>query len=257
MASENRAPPIIEAVATSSIESTPYDPIEDAKLVHGSAQTKAPVRRWSWSKKKKEALRLVMGGSAIVDVAEKVGAHRNSIMLWMKAPEWLAEAQRLVGEGQLSTKLRRLKMTSVIADQLGVKAVQALKDDNFNPATTGLLLREHTSYVKAERELYGEGAQPQQGSQGGTIQIVLGGSGPNAASPVDEGKQATAVLALKDFMKGYDPNLAVVAHSPQEAMLLLAEKVLQESNLLDMIREEDRAEMRSAQEAEEAGRRRR
>lgn len=257
MTAQNEAPPIIEATVTSSKESTTYDPVANAKIVHGTAQIGARGRRWSWSKKKKEALRMLMAGSTVVDVAEKIGAHRNTITLWMKAPEWTIEAQRYVSEGQLSTKLRRLKMTSVLADQLGVKAVQALKDDNLDPVRAGLLLREHTSYVKAERDLYGETTGGQNTGGQGTINIVLGGTGPNGAAPVDEGKQATAILSLKDFMKGYDPGLAVVAHSPQEAMLLLAEKVLQESNLLDLIREEDRAEMRSDQEAEQAGKRRR
>lgn len=255
MAGENEAVPMPVVTVVSTGRSTSSDPASLAKSVQGTVVSKAPSRRWKWTKKKKEALNYLMKGHSVTDVASKVGAHRNTIMLWMKAPEWSAEAQRWVGEKQVSTKLRRLTMTTAIADQLAAKSVKALEDDEIDPSQAGLVLREHLNYVKAERDLFGENDQQAPHGPGTALHIHLGA--PGQPAPVNSEVQATAVMAFRDFMSKYDPALAVVARSPQEAAALLAEKVLQESNLLDTIREEDRETMRQEQEVAEAAKRRR
>lgn len=255
MAAENGAEPNTVVVEIPSGKSTASDPLALAKTVQGAVVSKAKGRRWKWSKKKKEAFSLLMKGLAITDVASKIGAHRNTLSLWMKAPEWVAEAQKYVGEKQLSTKLRRLTMTTAIADQLAAKSVKALEEEDIDPSTAGLMLRSHLEYVRAERDLFGDGEGQAQGGTGPALHIHVGA--PGQPQPVGGPVQATAVLAFRDFMAKYDPNLAVVARSPQEAAALLAEKVLQESNLLDTIREEDRETTRLEQEAAEAIKRRR
>ena len=254
MAEQDGAAPGVTVTVEPPAKSTGSDPASLAKIVQGQVVTKGKRTRWKWTKRKKDAFKLLMQGAGVSETAERVGAHRNSVMLWMKAPEWLADAQRYVSEAQVSTKLRRIKMASVIADQLGAKSLKALAEDDLDVGKTGLVLREHLNYLRAERDLFGE----EQGggvAPGGTINITVGAPGQPQA--VSEGRQATALLAFREFMERYDPNLAVAAHSPQQAAAVLAEKVLQESSLMDTIREEDREEMRAETEAAEAAKRRR
>jgi hypothetical protein len=175
----------------------------------------------------------------------------------MKAPEWTAEVQRALSEEQTSSKLKRVKLTAAIADQLGAKALRELQKDDLgsiDPGRAGLVLREHLNYVKAERDLYGETGQ--QGQQPGLV-INIGAPGANGTPAVSSERAATAVLSFATFMEAYDPQLAVVARSPQEAAALLMEKALQESPLLDHIREEDREQFRREAESEEANKKRR
>jgi hypothetical protein len=254
MASGTEAVPTTAQTVVSGVESTTSDLLALAKTVQGQVVSKARGRRWKWTKARRDALKLVLSGTPIVDVAERVKAHRNTIMGWMKQPEWMAEAQRAISESQVTTKLRRLKMTSIITDKLGVHSLKALEGDSIaNVQEANLALRAHLEYVRSERDLFGEGEQ--QGGQPAGVHIHLGAPGqPQAVGSVN---QATSLLSFREFMLKYDPGLAVVAHSPQEAALLLAEKVLQESNLLDIIREEDRAVMHQEDEVSEAAKRRR
>lgn len=257
MAIEDRATPNVEVKVVTAEKSTTSDSTGLVKTVQGTVVSRSggkPGRRWKWTPRKKEAFRLIMQGSNITEAAEKAKVHRNSLAEWMKAPEWLAEAQKYVSESQVSTKLRRLKTTTIIADQLAAKSMKALQDEDMDTGQAGLVLRSNLEYLRAERDLYGEGADQPHGP-GTVLQINVGA--PGQPQPVDSDKAATAVLAFKDFMSKYDPELAVAARSPSEAAAVLAEKVLQESGLLDTIREEDRTALRQEAEDLEALRRKR
>lgn len=255
VAETDSAAPEVVVVPELPEKSSGSDPVALAKVVHGTALSGPRGTRWKWTKRKREAFKLIMQGAGISETADRVKAHRNSIMLWMKAPEWMAEAQKYVTEAQVSTKLRRIKMASVIADQLGAKSLKALAEDDLDVGKTGLVLREHLNYLRAERDLFGEEAGGGGAAPGGHVHIHVGA--PGQPQPVDDGRQATAMLSFIDFMQKYDQNLAVMAHSPQHAAALLAEKTLQESSLIDTIREEDREAMRKETEAAEAAKRRR
>lgn len=256
MTPENEAVPSVDVKVVTEENSIGSDPVALAKTVQGAVVSKAPAprSRWKWTKKKREAFRLIMQGGTITDVAEKVKAHRNSVMVWMKHPEWQAEAARHLGETQGTTKLRRMKVTSILADKLGAHSIKALDDDDIDVSKAGLTLRSHLEYVRAERELFGEG-EGNNGGPGTAVHVHLGSLGQPQA--VSGALQTTAVMAFKDFMDKYDPKLAVAARSPQEAAVLLMEKTLQESNLLDIIREEDREQTRVEAEEQEAAKRRR
>lgn len=221
----------------------------------GNARTvKADAFRWNG--KKRDALKMQLSGHTIVAIAEKLNVHRNTITNWMKDPAWMAEAQRTLREGQMTSKLKRLKSTSVLADKLAVAADEMLENDRFikHPGAASLVLQQHSSYVKAERELYGE-SDGAPGSSAPIININVGGQG--GAVPVSEGKEGTSMLAFTEFLHKYDPNVEVLARSPQEAVMLGLEKVLQESTLLDTVRAEDKEMVRQEVEAEESAKRRR
>lgn len=253
---EKSATPKVEVTVESSASSTTSTVSEEPRIVHGSVVARAPGPKWKWSPKKREALNLLLSGGTVTQVAERVGVHRNTLTNWTKTHAWLQEQKRYIEEEQISSRLRRVKTTAVIADKLGAKALGELSKElsEIDPTRAGLMLREHLNYTKSERDLYGENQQG-QGGPGTAININLGG--PNGAPLPSAEHQATALTSFTQFLAAYDPVLAVVAHSPQEAAALLAEKVLQESNLLDTIREEDREEFRREADAEESAKRRR
>lgn len=226
-------------------------------VVHRPAQ-RAPGDSWKWTKAKKEALRLTMNGAPVTEVAERLGVHRNSITNWMKHPAWLEEAQRQFNDSRTSSKFRRLKTTTIIADKLGVKAAQAIdkEEGDVDVNRAGLFLRTHLEYAKAEKDIYSGDGNGQQNAPLVNINVQQNG-GTSPSDKAADSRRGTDLLSYKEFLRAYDPNLAVVARSPQEADLLMAEKVLQESNLLDIIREEDREQMRAEQEASEVAKRRR
>ena len=213
--------------------------------------------RWKWSEKKRKALKQLLAGSPSTEVAERLDVSRNTLLNWSKHPEWIARVQQILHETQTASKLRRISMTGAIADKLGAQAYKALdtKDEEGNPKeldpNAGLFLRSHLEYAKAERQFFGEegGAS---GNIGPIVNITVGGNGPNSVAPVNLAQESTSLVAFRDFVKRYDPKLAVVAHNPEEAAALLVEKVMQESNLLDTVREENRAEFRVEAELEEA-----
>lgn len=253
---EKSATPKVEVTVESAVDSTTSVISEAPRVVQGSVVARAPEPKWKWTPKKREALNLMLSGGTVTQVAERVGVHRNTLTNWTKTPAWLAEQKRYIEEEQISSRLRRVKTTAIIADKLGAKALSELSKDlkEIDPTRAGLMLREHLNYTKSERDLYGENGQP-QGGPGTAININVGG--PNGTPLPSTEHQATALTSFTQFLEAYDPALAVVAHSPQEAAALMAEKVLQESNLLDTIREEDREVFRREADAEEATKRRR
>lgn len=222
------------------------------KIVHGTAQTKGLLAKdWKWTTKKWKALKLMLAGASVLQVAKSIGKHRNTVHNWSNHPVWQAEMATRLRQMQSSTKLRRVRATTVLADKLASKSLKLLsgKASKIDVARAGLVGRMHLEYAKAERAFFGENAE-----SGATpmVNIIVGGNSPGSVAPVADEKASTAVLAFEEFMMKYSPDLAVEASSPQEAAALIAEKVLQESNLVDIIREEDREVLRKESEAADA-----
>lgn len=210
------------------------------------------VQRARWGTKKREALRLALHGAGPVEIAAKLGIHRNTVTNWAKSPEWLNEIRRSMGENQLSSKLRRVYTTTLLTDKLASHALKALDETDIDTTKAGLFLREHANYVKLEREQYGE--QP-GGGEGGhpAININIGG----APLQAENSAPTTASIPFKEFLDQLPSTMEIEADSPQEAVATLTQRALQDTELLDKVRTEDKADLVLEAEAEEAARRKR
>ena len=225
-----------------------------------SLPTPPAKEEWVWDKKKRVAFRMAMEGAGPVDIAKKIGVHRNTIRNWSRTPEWLTELRTRIQEKQLSTKLRRLDVHEALTDTLSVRAAEAMGGQIPSFQLTGIFLKEYREYMKAERELYGEnvkgtgGAGGGQGNGGGgpLVNINLGNTNPaEAESELD-------ALAFKDFLKsGTADGETIEAESEQEALVLKARAMLKTTDILDRIHEADKKEDHAESVREEAGKRRR
>lgn len=117
-------------------------------------------------------------------------------------------------EAQLTTRLRRLKMTSMLADQLGAQSLRELQAETLDTKKAGLVLREHLDYAKAERELFGDDRRSERSPER-SLHVYLGA--PNNPAPLVGGSDPMVVAGFRDFMKGYDPTLAATPIDPDAA----------------------------------------
>lgn len=214
------------------------------------------IKPWKWTRTKRLAMKMALNGAGPVEIADKVGKHRNTVRNWTNRPEWIAELERLVRESQVFTKLRRINTTGAITDRLAFKALKALQnEDKVDTVQAGLFLREHASYARLEREMYGESVGG--GVAKGAVNITLNGGQPQADVKAD----TTASIAFRDFMAEHDESLfsgvVIDAPNPQAALVEATRTLLQESTLLDKVHEEDRAQLQAEAEAEAAAKRKR
>lgn len=254
MGTEKEALPKVE-IATASEGA--HDASPGAQIVPGTVTKVVGARPWKWTEKKRAALKHVLDGKGVVEIGKLLDVHRNTVRNWLSDSTFQDAIRRRVSERQTNTKLKRLRATEILTDTLATRAAESIRDPQaIDPNKARLFLQEHRAYVREERDLYGEGQSGgAQGGPGTMVNIVMGGQ--NGPSPVDGERRSTAMLAFSDFMAAYDPAMTVIAATPQEAAARIAEKVLQESNLIDTIREEDRAILNQEAAAEAEAKRRR
>lgn len=195
--------------------------------------------RWTWDKKKRLAFRMSLEGTPQVDIAKKLGVHRNTIRNWTRTREWLTELKNRIQEKQMSTKLRRLNMVDDLVDDLHDKAKEIINTDKpVHPGTAGVFIKEFREYVRTERELYGENmkgqASLQAPQQGALVNINVSDQGPVIVE--------ASGMAFKDFVKqNTAAGETIEAESSQEAMIAKTRSLLTNTDLIDSLNEEDKA----------------
>jgi hypothetical protein len=237
--------------------------VVDAEVVSTAivkAEPTPPVKEeWVWDKKKRVAFRMMLEGFGPVDIAKKIGVHRNTIRNWSHANEWLVELRNRIQEKQLSTKLRRLDLTEVLTDKLAVRAAQAINGEIPSFQLTGIFLKEYREYTKSERELYGEnnkggggggGPSPQGGA---LVNINVGGQ----TTPAENMSEIDAV-SFRDFLKSrVAEGTTIEAENEQEALVAATREILMHTDALDQIHEADKKLDHEEAAKEEAQKRRR
>jgi hypothetical protein len=143
--------------------------------------------------------------------------------------------------------LRRLRAVTAVTDALGVRALKAVTEKTL-PAGTRVLLDQHRRYVKAEQVAFEDVTGTPQTPGFVSLSLLL----PSDIDPKRMGR-LTDRLTMREMLDTYaraGGSSAVTAPSPQIAAALLIERVLQNTNLLDIIRAEDAEEMHREREAE-------
>lgn len=215
-----------------------------------------PGEVWAWTRVKRRALDLTLEGLPIGQIADKLGKHRNTIRNWWHSPEFKGEVQRRITEYATSMKLRQSHRSSVLSEALFTKATRLMKEaleegGKIDIGQSQLVLRELRDYQREEREL-----------AGGTVArvehriFVEGGETPEAK------RDSASARSFHEFLKEHVPHVTSLKTmpadtTPQEALVEVAAELLQSTDLLDKIGEEDKITDREEAEAAEAIKRKR
>jgi DNA-binding CsgD family transcriptional regulator len=269
--------PVVEVPADPEIPKSSPGDIQDptpANIVQNAAQSTPPgdepeddpktaivvagvATEWVWTKVKRRALELTMEGVPVGQIADKLGKHRNTIRNWWHSPEFKVEVQRRMSEYTTSMKLRQTHRTSVLGEALYTKATRLMAEalaagGKLNIGESQFILRELRDYQREEREV-----------TGGTVarvehRVLFEGGGETAEAK----KDSASARSFHEFLKEHVPHVTSLKAlpadaSPQDGLIEVAAELMQATDLLDKIGEEDRITDREEAEASEAMKRKR
>lgn len=218
--------------------------IVDAEVVSSETsivkKEEAPVEAWTWDKKKRVAFRMMLEGHPHISIAKHLGVHRNTIRNWSRTPEWLAEMRARIAEKQTATKLRRLSMTDEAIEKLNERFLSAVEPNSeMGPKMAAVFIKELREFIAAERKMYGEAAGPGTPSQNSpVVNINLPGSGTTGLD--SQSSATTDTMSFKALLQAH--NAPVDASNLQDGMVAKAREILLNTDVLDRIREEDKAQ---------------
>jgi len=237
--------------------------VETTAIVKHDETAPARVVDTFWTKQKRVAFRKVMEGIPILQIAKQIGVHRNTIHNWLGTVEWQKEMQVRVHSKQLSTKLRSLSRFDDLAEKVTTAALDALEGDEhgrLNPTLVGVLLKESREVTRTERELYGENMRPGTGSANAPqVPAININIGRGASTPGTEGEASNALdeISFRDFLLHVTkPGETIEAKDNDDALVLKTRAMLQETDVLDQLHEDDKTHNHAEAVAEEASKRR-
>ncbi len=67
---------------------------------------------WVWSRTKRKAVRLILEGKQVKEIAKDCDIHRNTVRRWMQSPEFVTTLMTRLEEFKVSKRFARLKLTS-------------------------------------------------------------------------------------------------------------------------------------------------
>lgn len=207
-------------------------------------------RGWVWSKTKRKAVRLILEGKQVKEIAKDCDIHRNTVRNWMQAPEFVTTLMTRLEEFKVSKRFARLKLTSktvdnigtIIEDMLEQRASGEVPEDEFNLYDYDSLsgwLKEWRAMRQEERKDFGDHVEKIEKRIGVHIEGGIGLFG-------QVNHTHTHDVSLVDAMKQAIPVGTVIeAESIEEATgdaLMIAAT---HEGLLDTILEEEAAQMES------------
>lgn len=184
-----------------------------------------------WTEQRRKAVEMVLAGRTDKQIADELGCHKNSVFNWRHKPEFLMEVKRKLDEYATRTRLRRVRETGILTDVLSGKVAKALQEDDVNRVS--VYAREYHAFRAEERQDFGDNVQRVEGR----FQI-------DGTQTVNVNQ--THSISFKNFLSEHvnevDVTDAANAETPQDAVRLLAQRALQDTDLLDMIDAEDKKE---------------
>lgn len=199
---------------------------EPAQIVV-APQPSAPVKStWQWTKVKRKAVQLVLEGYSDRDIGDKLGKHRNTILAWRHTPEFALEVKEQMEQFATRLKLKRIRQTTALTDVFVSKLATAANEDNL--AKVGTYGREFHAMRMEERQDLGD-----------NIKRV------DARVQVDGKHEHTVTgVGFREFLEKnadvIDAEVVAAAGSEADAVVLAAQQVLQHSDYLEQLHEQDK-----------------
>lgn len=199
------------------------------------------LREWKWTKKKRKAIRLILRGWEHGKIAESLSIHRSTLTRWRKNQEFSAELMTKAREYMETRRFKRTHETGVIADQLAGLTAKRLSDairsggdpDQRELNQLQLFMREYRAFKESEKIDFGD--DPRGG--GVSVNIGIGVSGGASSDATSQSFRAF----VEEHLDKVPDNVIVNADTPQEMLLGIAETLVESTDMLDDMYEEDKA----------------
>lgn len=82
---------------------------------------------FKWSDKKRRCMELLLRGWTKTAIAKELGKHPNTITAWTNHPTFLKKLQDAMLEFSTATRLRRMRMTTMVNDRIANLGIDAIK----------------------------------------------------------------------------------------------------------------------------------
>lgn len=212
------------------------------------AVTKSPPKRhpqWAWDKRKSKAVDLTLKGASVRAIAQELGVHWNTVQTWRSHPEFQQRLARLAREYAQTTRFRRVHETGVFTSAISRQLVKVL--DRLENAAESVpqdvhllqvFLREFRAMRQCESQDFGDNVQRYEGA------IHVHGLGSEASRPMGSQEETFERFLDRAEVK-VDRKVIDSAATPQEALQALIEQVIEGTDLVDQVQEEDLAQAES------------
>lgn len=216
-----------------------------------SATPATSKKGWKWTPKKREAIRLLLQGKTYKAIAKKLGYNEKTIRRWRQTPEFHAELLTKAREYADQHQYKRAFETGLLTDQLATMAASkmaAITEEDGGPGQVDinelqLYLREYREFKDSEKTDFGIDPRGRAGSGGGVHVNVGIGVGSGAPPGSDTGAKGSE--SFKSFIEanlGKVPQRVISdAKTPQQALLGIAEALVEETDVIEELYEEDMA----------------
>lgn len=85
-------------------------------------------RRWKWTKRRRQAARLVVQGMSDSGVAKEIGVHRCTVFWWRHRAEFMNYVMELARDYVTQRRFKRVHETGMLADHLYSESLRRMAD---------------------------------------------------------------------------------------------------------------------------------
>lgn len=225
-------------------EDPPSDPPSSAPSDAPSPTLALTVKgAWKWTRKKRKAVRYVVRGWTDIRIAEDLGVHRNTIKRWKDTAEFRAAVLTEANEYTQRTRFKRVHEAGVFADQFGTQLAKTFKE--LNELKDGKISQVQLNALQALTRGYSEFRNHERSDFGDNVRRVEGNFTIGALNSTDPAASAAGAVSFKRFIEEnvskIPKGLIEQSRSPGEALVLATRALVQSTDILDKIYEEDKA----------------
>lgn len=199
---------------------------------------------FEWTEPRQECLRLLLNGYPKTRISEELKVHYNTIYNWTKHPAFVQRLREELDEHATSTRLRRVRTTSLLNDTVSNQAVKALQEAQRKPKSfrsasmASLWLREFRAMRNEERLNFGESTDNRN------VKTAIQHSGHVSTT----GNKSFKEFLQEQYNAGViDAEIINSAEDAQEAVIEAVQQVLTEGEYLAEVDKEE-IEARAAAE---------
>lgn len=202
-----------------------------SKAIEKKTAQRDEEEEFEWTQERERCLDLILRGFSKLKIAEELGVHRNTINNWCKHPTFVRRMSDELNEFTTTTRLRRVRTTSIVTDTVSNMTVKALKNAEKKPLSLKAQhlakgwLGEFRSMRNEERLNFGESTDNRN------VNTQMHHSG----------QIATGSRSFKEYLQEQvdrgvvDAQIVSEAGNPQEALVKAVEHVLVEGDYLEEV----------------------
>lgn len=203
--------------------------------------------KWVWTKTKRECLERALSGWPKTTIAKELKRHRNTISQWMAHPDFKAEFNKRMGEHVASKRQQRIRETNLMADKVAKLTAQAL--DKALKEPTSVVTRQTAQAWASEFRAFRAEERVDFGDN-----ITRHDHRMAVAGEVTHNHR-TDQMSFRSFVEAKitkgDIDVAGIDATDVGGMIsAIAQEMLVEGEALDMINEEDKADIKAVEDAQ-------